>query len=383
VGSPKKQTQPKEQKSTEESSANDDAPVGLKLTDIQQGVKDNSNEISEETQQEDAIDLAKAEEKDSNQVKGDTSLQSPPPIISEENIDPAPSLSASEDEATDLGGGNDQQDPVNNVPETAEASQHTNEDHLNLSGEENSSSDPVDEEDQDLSESTVTRLENPIDETKTNIPLPPSPKSEWDFQEVTAVTSLRSIEATNHTNTLEFTDMYSDDTRPVCSAMTESEIEATPSNFDHAQSFDDVAGTAFKKMGIHFQKSMLLVFHQNQLIPWRWTSKWEYKGAKAPAAIDLAKPSFFRVAFNTLLPYHGYVSPSEVNDIFCQDWYNSEKPKHISVLPITINGNVAGIILGLTDNTDILDYKYSLQFMEELASQISKAYQKIKIKEAS
>ncbi len=345
---PTQASENKEVTSEPEADSSEDAPAGLNLTQFdgetkEQAIQSKENQPQDESTQETPVDSLEARESNATDVQAQPeTLTSPPPIISEENVE--------------------------NIDEPEESPEA-------LSNES--------EDENDLSASTVTRLETPIDETKTNVPLPPSPKSEWDFQEVTAITSLRSIEATNHTNTLEFTDMYNDDTRPVCAPMTEKEIDACPANFDQAQSFDDVAGISFKKMAIHFQKSMLLVFHQNQLIPWRWTSRWQYKGAKAPAAIDLTKPSFLRVAFNTLLPYHGYICNSQVNDLFCQDWYDSKNPKHISALPITINGNVAGLIVGATDNTDILDYKYSLHFMQELAEQISKAYQKIKIKEAS
>ena len=238
------------------------------------------------------------------------------------------------------------------------------------------------EQTQNEENSSTGSLDQPIEEGGDK--LPPSPKSEWDFAEVTSVTgSIGGETTTGVTRTVEFTAIYSDDNRPICTNISSSEVEAAPNNFDQAMSFDDVAACAFKKMQIHFQKSMMLVFHSNQLIPWRWTEGWDRSGKGAPIPINLIPPSFFRVAFNTLLPYHGYITPSDVNDKFCMEWTGAQPPKHITLIPITMNGNVAGMILGSTDNLDILDYRYSLQFMNDLAEQIAQAYQKIKIKEAS
>jgi hypothetical protein len=151
--------------------------------------------------------------------------------------------------------------------------------------------------------------------------------------------------------------------------------------FAHCGSYEDVTDVAFKKMHGIFQKGMLLIFQSGQLRPWRWTGNIIYAGKGKPNSIALETPSLFRIVYNTCLPYHGYVVASPVSTAFFAEFHGGRAPAHVTLMPIMVNGQVAGMLMGTTEEE--VNLKTSLREMESMVSHINQAFTRIRGKKAA
>ncbi len=145
-----------------------------------------------------------------------------------------------------------------------------------------------------------------------------------------------------------------------------------PIHLDECQSVDEVGAQALLQACHSFETAMILLFNDGVLMPWKWSDLFLSVKKNKPDPINLGPVSFFRTVFRTSKPYHGYVVTSEVNQKFFNEFYRGMLPKHLTIVPIMIDGKMAGMLLGCT-NTKI-EYRQSLRLMERLASNVAKMF---------
>ncbi|HEX4925053.1 MAG TPA: hypothetical protein VFV50_13250, partial [Bdellovibrionales bacterium] len=104
----------------------------------------------------------------------------------------------------------------------------------------------------------------------------------------------------------------------------------------------------FNRMQEHFDQCMVIIYADEKLTPWQWDSSWILK-FNAPPAIETAGASVFRIVLDSKGPYHGYVSPNEINDAFFQAWNQGRYPEHLTITPMLVQNEVVGMLLGTTN----------------------------------
>lgn len=139
-------------------------------------------------------------------------------------------------------------------------------------------------------------------------------------------------------------------------------------------SYDDAAGVALGTILTTFEYGMILLFRGGAFRPWKWTRNFAPQVSE-PSIIDLTKPSAFRVAYRTCLPYHGYVVASDENTKFFSEWLGGALPKHLTLIPLTIDGKLCGMALGITNGE--IAYKSSLSAMESLGRELSQTFARL------
>lgn len=132
-------------------------------------------------------------------------------------------------------------------------------------------------------------------------------------------------------------------------------------------SYDSLGAAAIGHILKNFDQGVVLLFQAGELRPWKWTEQLLSVKGDSPDAIPLEKPSIFRVAYRTCLPYHGYVVENPVNTAFFNAFTRGIMPKHVTIIPVLINGELVGMLMGLA--SEKVDYKASLIAMEKLASE--------------
>lgn len=123
----------------------------------------------------------------------------------------------------------------------------------------------------------------------------------------------------------------------------------------------------FSQMHNYFQKSMILKVDGKTVKPWKWDDR--FKPATQTSEMNLDTPSPFRIVNRTAKPYHGYISPNELNEKFFQEWNNNEIPDHLTLAPVIVDDHVVAMLMGIGDKAS--DNKLSLQHAEKIAMKLS------------
>lgn len=101
------------------------------------------------------------------------------------------------------------------------------------------------------------------------------------------------------------------------------------------------------EMQKHFERAMLLLFHNSELKVWHASQGWQQDKSRG-TQVDLSGPSVFRIVKETKLPYHGYMVGNQINDAFFQTWAKGELPEHLTIVPVLYEKNLIGMLLGAT-----------------------------------
>lgn len=149
-----------------------------------------------------------------------------------------------------------------------------------------------------------------------------------------------------------------------------------PKLFDACRSIDEAGMQALLQASNTYETSMVLLFKDGELLPWKWSDLFLSVKGEKPDSIDLKGPSLFKVVFRTAKPYHGYVVTSPVNQKFFNEFYRGMLPKHATVVPIMIDNRMAGMLLGFTSLK--VDYRQSLRGMERLAVDLSRTFKNLR-----
>lgn len=143
-------------------------------------------------------------------------------------------------------------------------------------------------------------------------------------------------------------------------------LQSTPKG-----NLDSFMQTIFTEMEYHFEKSMVFLKDGEEMKPWRWDGNFQMNSDEdsSPNGVQLESASPWRIVMSTQKPYHGYVTPNEINDKFFDAWNNAQAPAHMTLVPVMIEDHVIGMLLGLGEKS--ADNKNSLQLAEKLAADIS------------
>ncbi len=144
-------------------------------------------------------------------------------------------------------------------------------------------------------------------------------------------------------------------------------------------SIDSLMAAAVAHTCVHFEHAMVLNYENSVLKPSKWSELLlSIKGDNADA-ISLEAPSIFRIAARTSLPYHGYVVANPVNTAFFNSFNRGMLPKHVTIMPVMIAGQLTAMLVGLSNQA--IDYKGTLVAMEKLASDFSTQLERLREKE--
>jgi hypothetical protein len=141
---------------------------------------------------------------------------------------------------------------------------------------------------------------------------------------------------------------------------------------------DSLMAATVAHITVHFEHAMILNYENAVLKPVKWSELLLSTKGDNPDAISLEQASIFRVAARTSLPYHGYVVSNPTNAAFFNSFNRGAVPKHVTVMPVTIAGQLTAMLIGLTNAK--IDYKGSLVAMEKLASDFSAQLERLREK---
>ena len=121
----------------------------------------------------------------------------------------------------------------------------------------------------------------------------------------------------------------------------------------------------------YFDRVMILQPNQMLLKPSLWQGNWHYN-KNSNANIDITMSSIFRIVFTSKKPYHGYVVRNQINDSFFNTFNQGELPDHATIVPVMIDNNLVGMILGFTDQhkADFVNLEDCERIAEKYASEL-------------
>ncbi|MDX9731965.1 MAG: hypothetical protein RBT63_09355 [Bdellovibrionales bacterium] len=149
-----------------------------------------------------------------------------------------------------------------------------------------------------------------------------------------------------------------------------------PVHLDQCTTIDEAGAQALLQACNIFETSMILLFKDGQLVPWKWSDLFLSVKGEKPESIDLTEPSIFKIVLRTAKPYHGYVVTNLVNQQFFNEFYRGMPPKHATILPIMIDGRMGGMLLGFTNSK--IDYRQSLRLMERLSFDLARIFKNLR-----
>jgi hypothetical protein len=149
-----------------------------------------------------------------------------------------------------------------------------------------------------------------------------------------------------------------------------------PIHLDQCRSIDEAGAQAILQACNIYDCAMILLFRGGDLLPWKWNDLFLSVKGEKPDPIDLAEPSIFKIVFRTAKPYHGYIVTSDVNQKFFNAFFRGQLPKHATVIPLMMEGRMAGMMLGLTNSK--IDYRQSLRLMERLTFDLARVFKSLR-----
>lgn len=144
----------------------------------------------------------------------------------------------------------------------------------------------------------------------------------------------------------------------------------SPKDLDTSHSRSELAANALEHILQTFEDAMVLTFERGILKPWVFSARLKSEKNDFLPTIETGKPSIFRIVLRTRLPYHGYVASSPTNDAFFKAYYKGTLPKHVTLVPIKIENQILGMLMGLSNKEN--ESKSSLAQMERLAEDMAR-----------
>lgn len=130
----------------------------------------------------------------------------------------------------------------------------------------------------------------------------------------------------------------------------------------------------FNKLHSQYEKTMILSFdaEEENFHPHFWDNRF-VSGSASHNSVPLKNPSVFKIVSVTQKPFHGPIVVNEINEKFFDNWNQGVMPSHVTIVPLVINGRMAGIVMAIGEKSC---NTYSvLKFIEnctqELGNQLS------------
>lgn len=187
-----------------------------------------------------------------------------------------------------------------------------------------------------------------------------------------SIRSKSSLEAGSQSEDSE-EDGHGDKIREVTS-FTMTDINSKP--IESARDVKELGAIALIHILKNFEGAMFLKMEGDKLKPWKWSGFLTTPNNATFKTADLTSPSIFRIVHRSLLPFHGQVSPSTVNDAFFAAFSSTGKsPAHVTLAPLINKKICTGMILGVS--TKPVSYKSVLPTFERLADEIAQTLNKV------
>jgi hypothetical protein len=122
----------------------------------------------------------------------------------------------------------------------------------------------------------------------------------------------------------------------------------------------------------HFEKYILFSVDEGevQARPLFWSS--EFGKGVPDFAVSLKVPSFFYIVASTYRPFHGPVTPNDINEKFFDEWNQGFIPDHATLIPILHKDRLIGILMGIAPGS-----AYTSQVLRQAAKAALEITQKI------
>lgn len=143
---------------------------------------------------------------------------------------------------------------------------------------------------------------------------------------------------------------------------------AFPPSIEMAKNFEQVIAYVFKEMSSKYDKCLFAAYDGDKLKVAHWTSNCivDTHGANQPLVVD--HPNIFKIAHDTKKPFHGPVSPNDINKTFFATWNGSQIPVVTTIYPLVAGQILLGHLIGMSDKG--IDLYSSLEMMSAFATQI-------------
>lgn len=139
--------------------------------------------------------------------------------------------------------------------------------------------------------------------------------------------------------------VHPEETPVVAEVSPQSSIADVPVD---ASEEDRLGYRALSDLSQYFDRVMILQPHQMLLKPSLWQGNWHHN-KNSNSNIDITMSSIFRIVFTSKKAYHGYVVRNHINDAFLNSFNQGELPDHATLVPVLVDNNLVGILLGFTD----------------------------------
>jgi len=207
----------------------------------------------------------------------------------------------------------------------------------------------------------------------------PTPSSEHPTNEKETQPSFSYKSVIHRVKELEATRTI--DLNQLEQSKTKKRPKLAATDFPHCNNYEEVVEVAFRKMADLFEKSVMLIFQGGELRPWRWTASVGRDQKNKASKISLETPSIFRIVFRTRLPYHGYVVGNPINSAFFAEMNAGEVPPHVTIMPVMIQDQIAGMLMGISNAP--VDLRTSLRQMEHITDGVNEAFKRIRANKAA
>lgn len=137
--------------------------------------------------------------------------------------------------------------------------------------------------------------------------------------------------------------------RPMQPAVN-SNVESSYGSTVAVNNIDLLVSDALSQLLVDFDQAVVLLNEGLSLKPWRWQGNWSIN-ATDNLQVDLLQRSIFKVVNQSKKPYNGYVVPNEINGSFFGPFLDGMYPEHCTIIPIIVNGDVLGMMMGLCNKS--------------------------------
>lgn len=159
--------------------------------------------------------------------------------------------------------------------------------------------------------------------------------------------------------------------KPSASPITSGQFALDKVKKQNSSLINENIQAIFHEMKAHFAKSIILTLDadETQFTAFAWDES--FQGVKDTSVrFPLKTPSIFNIVASTQKPFHGYISLNEVNEKFFEDWNQGHIPDHVTIVPITIDEKLVGMLMGFGEKSAY--NKNSLLLAERLSSELTK-----------
>ncbi len=111
------------------------------------------------------------------------------------------------------------------------------------------------------------------------------------------------------------------------------------------RSYDDLCGLMMGAWRTFFEEIMVLNLKDDNMTSHKWTGNWQL--LPNPVQVMIDQPCIFKIAKDTLHPFHGAIVTNSINQEFFDKVNGGKIPEHVTIIPITGPEEVECLLLGM------------------------------------